>query len=268
MLHFHLNPPQIGIPNDRPRYYCVAVLKEEEQEIMNNMISSCMLDDAESIDDDPPINKDLSVLDVRGDEDSNRILIPLSEYLDNANTHNDCSHLDGKRNIEENAQNYNFVSEKILSSNASWCFDIVTAKDRRSACFTHSYGKFIRGTGSILYVGNEHLKKHGDLGTVNRSEDVDKFKLVSPEDRSFDTNWNGLDLKDKLRYFTGREIARLLGFPVDDDTQNSKTPAFSFPNDCTEKQRWKLMGNSLNVKVASKLTELALRVSFHVTKKE
>eukprot|EP00521_Asterionellopsis_glacialis_P016736 CAMPEP_0195298730 /NCGR_PEP_ID=MMETSP0707-20130614/24107_1 /TAXON_ID=33640 /ORGANISM="Asterionellopsis glacialis, Strain CCMP134" /LENGTH=85 /DNA_ID=CAMNT_0040360941 /DNA_START=14 /DNA_END=268 /DNA_ORIENTATION=+ len=27
--HFHVNPTQIGIPNDRPRYYSVAVLQEE-----------------------------------------------------------------------------------------------------------------------------------------------------------------------------------------------------------------------------------------------
>ena len=41
------------------------------------------------------------------------------------------------------------------------------------------------------------------------------LNLVSPEERRFDTSWNGMDLKGKLRYFTGTEIARLMGFPVD-----------------------------------------------------
>ena len=47
----------------------------------------------------------------------------------------------------------------------------------------------------------------------------------------------------KLRYFTPREISRLLGFPS----------SLSFPNNVTVKQQYKVLGNSLNVTVVSLL---------------
>ena len=47
----------------------------------------------------------------------------------------------------------------------------------------------------------------------------------------------------KLRYFTPKEIANLQGFP----------PEFGFPEKTTVKQRYRLLGNSLNVHVVAKL---------------
>ena len=47
----------------------------------------------------------------------------------------------------------------------------------------------------------------------------------------------------KLRYFTPEEISSLLGFP----------PRLSFPATVTNKQRYKVLGNSLNVTVVSLL---------------
>ena len=47
----------------------------------------------------------------------------------------------------------------------------------------------------------------------------------------------------KLRYFTPQEISSLLGFP----------PGLSFPATVTNKQRFKVLGNSLNVTVVSLL---------------
>ena len=46
-----------------------------------------------------------------------------------------------------------------------------------------------------------------------------------------------------LRRFHPREIAALLGFP----------PTFSFPSDVSRRRRWKLLGNSISVTVASAL---------------
>ena len=45
----------------------------------------------------------------------------------------------------------------------------------------------------------------------------------------------------RLRFFTPREIARLLGFPA----------TFSFPEETTRKQCYKTLGNSLNVSVVA-----------------
>lgn len=49
-----------------------------------------------------------------------------------------------------------------------------------------------------------------------------------------------------LRYFTPREVANLMSFPKD----------FGFPDSVTKKQRYKLLGNSLNVKVVAYLIRL------------
>lgn len=50
----------------------------------------------------------------------------------------------------------------------------------------------------------------------------------------------------KLRYFTPKEIANLLGFPSE----------FGFPEKITVKQRYRLLGNSLNVHVVAKLIKI------------
>ena len=74
------------------------------------------------------------------------------------------------------------------------------------------------------------------------------FRLLSPEEREFRRDWtNGLKRED-LRYFDGEELARLFGFSCE----------FSFPDGCTAKQKWKLMGNSLNVGVGGRLSLLGL----------
>jgi tRNA (cytosine38-C5)-methyltransferase len=149
-----------------------------------------------------------------------------------------------------------YVPAKILNSDSSWCFDILTPLDKRSACFTSSYGKFVRGTGSVLYEAK------GNDGTNNENDQaLERFRLVKPEDRKFDENWKeGLDLNGNLRYFSGTEIARLFGFPVTPTARK----AFRFPPDCTNKQQWKLLGNSINVKVAAKMCEAALRIAHSV----
>ncbi|PIO39972.1 hypothetical protein AB205_0037170 [Aquarana catesbeiana] len=53
----------------------------------------------------------------------------------------------------------------------------------------------------------------------------------------------------KLRYFTPREIANLHGFPAD----------FGFPEKITSKQRYRLLGNSLNVHIVARLITLLLQ---------
>lgn len=52
----------------------------------------------------------------------------------------------------------------------------------------------------------------------------------------------------KLRYFTPREVANLMGFP----------PEFSIPSDVTLRQSYKVLGNSLNVYVVSVLLKYLL----------
>ena len=92
---------------------------------------------------------------------------------------------------------------------------------------------------------------------------LEKIKLIPPEDRTFESEWaSELEFGD-LRYFSGTELARLFGFPVMEkppDAISGGAHQFRFPPDCTLKQQWKLMGNSLNVRVASMVCETALRL--------
>ena len=76
---------------------------------------------------------------------------------------------------------------------------------------------------------------------------------VQPEDpaaRSFDAKWaERIDLTRELRFLSGNELAALFGFHD-----------FLFPSDTTLKQQWKLVGNSLNVQVTSKVVALGLKL--------
>ena len=215
--HFHLTPTQVDLPNDRPRYYCVAVLRSQMQEesMLRRYVKA-----------DPPeatvsLHTSLEELNVVHREKTDDSLPPLRHFLNN--------------NLSQKEVDSLRIPESILKRNAAWCFDIVTPESRRSACFTSSYGKFVKGSGSVLYTGNEGKQ----------------FELTRPEDRQFDETWaEGLDLQRDLRYCSGMELARLFGF----------SDGFSFPQSISLKQQWKLIGNSLNVRVAARLTELGLRL--------
>lgn len=210
---FHLNPTQIGLPNDRPRYYGVAVRNQHSQDPSSDMDSLHLYFHPQP----KRILKCIPELGVKPDNETPD-LPTISIFLDK----NTCPDNIGLS-----------VPTKVLTSSAAWCFDVVTPASRRSSCFTQSYGRYIRGTGSILYQDQSH-----------------EIHLLPPEDRKFDEEWaKDLDLA-KLRYFSGSEMARLMGF----------SKKFSFPSNYTNKQQWKLIGNSLNVQVASKIIELGLRL--------
>lgn len=52
--------------------------------------------------------------------------------------------------------------------------------------------------------------------------------------------------KLQLRFFTPTEISRLMNFPE----------TFQFPSNITDKQKYMLLGNSVNVRVISELIKL------------
>ena len=228
VAHFHLSPTQVGLPNDRPRYFCVAIRISPTDERATTLPVDNWTHKIFSVETnlnnsgkEPLIHTKLSELDIRS-EDSVGDLPTLATFIDDAND-NDKTLL---------------VPSKLLASDAAWCFDWVTPRDARSACFTQSYGRFVRGTGSVLYFGPPDPR----------------LDLKTPTDREFDASWKeGLPpLQGHVRYFSGQEMANLMGF----------REGFSFPNDCTPKQQWRLLGNSLNVRVAARMCELGLRAKW------
>ncbi|XP_067560472.1 tRNA (cytosine(38)-C(5))-methyltransferase isoform X4 [Pseudorca crassidens] len=108
--------------------------------------------------------------------------------------------------------------------------DIVKPTCRRSTCFTKGYGRYIEGTGSVLQttedVQIENIYK--SLTNLSQEEKITRLLML------------------QLRFFTPKEIANLLGFP----------PEFGFPEKTTVKQRYRLLGNSLNVHVVARLIKI------------
>ena len=286
--HFHLTPVQVGLPNQRPRYFSCAVLQNRKEITSSSPLSnydsivtslsleSSMTNDRvasndrePSISEIPSINTNITALGVKEENDvEEHELSPISSFLDDK-----CQMNDKLK-----------VPDKLLKKNTAWCFDILTPFDRRSSCFTHGYGRYVKGAGSILYTGKATSIIHADQerglngNSKERVDDIidekaimERLKLVSPELRQFKSNWaDGLDLEGNLRYFSGTEMARIMGFPVDEKNSYDGSPRFSFPSDCPVRNQWRLLGNSLNIRVASKVTEvgLILLLSNHGTQNE
>ena len=235
MAHFILEPTQLGYPNDRPRYYAVAIRNSSDQRLVINEQSPLLsyftrLQSSSGV-NTPEIQTAIPALSVQETQSASDAAVrSIAEFID-APTEMTMTELG--------------VSPDTMKKTSAWCFDIVTPASRRSACFTRGYGRFVRGTGSILYIPKE------GSGPSMHPPSALPLSLQDPQDREFHADWiKDLDLDTgRLRYFSGTEMARLLGFPT----------SFSFPTNVRTKQQWKLMGNSLNVSVAAKVIELGLR---------
>ena len=105
--------------------------------------------------------------------------------------------------------------------------DVVNRNSQISCCFTSSYGHYLTGTGSFLLINDEEI-------VLNRLIELKK----NPEKAS----------TISLRKFKPREIANLMGFPAD----------FQVSEQTTLRQTYKLLGNSVNVKVIGYLLKILL----------
>lgn len=124
------------------------------------------------------------------------------------------------------------VTDKDLSKRAG-VLDIVTKNSNRSCCFTKSYSQYLEGTGSVL-------KQAGDVDDVYKRAEIER---ENPE------QYLNILKELKLRFFTPREVSRLMGFPSE----------LEFPDNITIKQRYKVLGNSLNVTVVGLLIYVLLK---------
>ncbi|XP_014286602.1 tRNA (cytosine(38)-C(5))-methyltransferase [Halyomorpha halys] len=105
--------------------------------------------------------------------------------------------------------------------------DIVTKTSNRSCCFTKAYSRFTEGTGSVYCPHDESaIEQISEIKNICETEV--NLKLLE-----------GL----RLRFFTPKEVSRLMCFPEN----------FEFPKEITLRQKYKLLGNSINVFVVSKL---------------
>ena len=261
---FHLTPTPFGMPNERPRYYCVARLGEGECNVSHKEVGSISdiqttITGVEQIKQSPQkcYKRKAATLEMIDDHGYKE-----SDDSKACNTDEGSLCQIGKKLELPNYFEYEAngtvpswlepwkVDAKTLEKDASWCFDIVRWTDSRSACFTRSYGRFIRGTGSILYVPSAESENDVSAGG---DELLGPDSLISPKERIFGNGWKSRVSKTGvLRYFTPREVANLLGFPA----------SFDIPKNIKKKKAYEMLGNSLHVGVAAKVVSLALESEF------
>nr|CAG4641053.1 EOG090X0A4V [Eulimnadia texana] len=115
---------------------------------------------------------------------------------------------------------------KVLSKYAA-ILDVRQKSDSHSCCFTKAYGHYAEGTGSVLQH-NSNVDFHAAFQDFTKSSNVESLEKL------------------QLRYFTPQEISRLMGFPEE----------FSFPSSISNRTRYRVLGNSLNVYVVSELFKI------------
>lgn len=129
----------------------------------------------------------------------------------------DCFEVSGQSN-ERSGSGHSLSNQYFVESSLveRWgnVMDVVFPDSKRCCCFTKSYYRYIKGTGSLLAT----------IQASSKGNTLPKAKL-------------------RLRYFTPREVANLHSFPED----------FHFPQDVCLRQCYALLGNSLSVGVVAPL---------------
>lgn len=231
---FLLSPTQFGVPNSRLRYYMLAKLSEEpftfttSPEVLTEFpYCLCVQSQAflESLSEpccrcSRPVKPSLQLLHHKfhsyhhGSSPTNNLSSELPSLSSYLDTEID---LDGF-----------LLSDKVLKR-YYMLLDIVTCKSQRSCCFTKGYAHYVEGTGSVVQHNTQ----------ADMSEIYSKVQTLSEDDPLRIELLHQL----QLRYFTPEEVTRLMCFP----------PWFTFPPTTTKKQRYKLLGNSINVLVVASL---------------
>nr|XP_051676577.1 tRNA (cytosine(38)-C(5))-methyltransferase isoform X2 [Oryctolagus cuniculus] len=209
---FLLSPTSLGIPNARLRYFLVAKRQSEPlpfqapgqvlmefPKIQSEYPQKYAIDTKQKSEEkeiQPNICFDGSTL--CSAKDTVLFKLETAEEIERKRQQdNDTSVQMLKDFLEDDIDmNQYFLPPKSLLRYAL-LLDIVRPTCRRSTCFTKGYGSYIEGTGSVLQttedVQIENIYK--SLPNLPQEEKITALSML------------------KLRYFTPREIANLLGFP-------------------------------------------------------
>ncbi|KAG9326692.1 hypothetical protein KVV02_002888 [Mortierella alpina] len=285
-----ITPLQIGIPNSRMRYYCLARktlnVGSFVQPVTNTLIgyipsltpplpSSSSQDQGEQQQQallqkgfvDGRKQGDISGLSMPSSsvaakkrrtslltatvtkEDNSAVSKPdeddiLEDPMLALNVDQIEKYLEFRNADDDRMQKYMIPDKTLLKYGKT--FDIVKETTRRSCCFTKGYYHFVESTGSILQMAHE-------LDTASVFIEAEALKAKPDSANPEEDNARALALLRTLhlRYFTENEVARLMGFPILEGK-------FSFPDTTSLKQRYRVLGNSINVKVVAKLIQYLL----------
>lgn len=193
---FILSPTEIGVPNTRHRYYCLA---------RRNEAFSFKSDDIlERLPNTTDEMKCPALAEVLPDLNND---MKFTEYL---------------------------LSDDLLSKRA-WLLDIVYSNSTNTRCFTKAYTHYAEGTGSVFCPMD--------------IEKLDEVFAAIKDDTMMTADKLAMLKTLKLRYFTPGEVAQLMSFP----------DKFTFPSEITNKQQYRVLGNSINVAVVGKLIDVLYR---------
>ncbi|KAL2236095.1 UNVERIFIED_CONTAM: tRNA (cytosine(38)-C(5))-methyltransferase 2 [Sesamum indicum] len=223
---FILSPLQFDVPYSRPRYFCLA--KRKPLSFRNSEFNGKLLwtpgpvlgfnesmVTTEEADSQGYLNKLLEtcrpIIDFLELKSFTSEVIPDSGTM-LANS-SESSKVTEERNGSDNPLNQYLVPSS-LAERWGNAMDIVFPESKRCCCFTKSYFRYVKGTGSLLATVPGKMK--------------DKVSSLQ---------------ELRLRYFTPREVANLHSFPED----------FQFPGHVSLRQRYALLGNSLSVGVVAPL---------------
>ncbi|KZC13735.1 PREDICTED: tRNA (cytosine(38)-C(5))-methyltransferase [Dufourea novaeangliae] len=204
-----LSPCQFGVPNSRHRYYLLAKKRN---------LRFCF--------DNVRLNFNLPENVLTALPKSKHNLLVDKNCTQDTETNKKCYTLD---NILETVEETQYLVPRKLLQKRAWLLDIRTSQSHGSCCFTKAYGHYVEGTGSVYCPYSEETIKETYLAARNcNRESLEVSEYLG---------------KLRLRYFTPREVCRLMCFPED----------FTFPEHLTCKQKYRLLGNSINVHVVSRL---------------
>ncbi|KAK7328128.1 hypothetical protein VNO77_22224 [Canavalia gladiata] len=212
---FILSPLQFGIPYSRPRYFCLA--KRKPSSFVNECLNSQLIHSPGPLLEhhfDAVANEDDSSL-----EDRHKLVQscqPIEKFLELKNPSNDIAVESSAlmTGLSNDSLDRYYVHPSLVERWGS-AMDVVYPDSKRCCCFTKSYYRYVKGTGSLLATV-QPMKRDKTL------------------------------LKEQcLRYFTPKEVANLHSFPED----------FEFPEHISLKQRYALLGNSLSIAVVAPLLQ-------------
>ena len=265
---YQLTPTQFGIPNERPRYYLIASLMHKEAKSSQHVNFQNSLQS--------PYSGRKIRCSLWDNQEERATGLRVANYINDV--------------IEPDL----IIDDDTLSKKSSWCFDIVHPDHYRTSCFTKSYSRYSKGTGSVLLV--DEISHNDDSRNmvsdprqaqivckrkqtaVNGDESNDDSSLLgelskTPEERSFRTDWVNLlkNAKKSLRYFSSSELLSLFAF--NEPTEHSATTdalskldyahkqSFEFPMEISRRKQYELLGNSVNVCVVGHLLMKLLQPS-------
>ncbi|XP_059618917.1 tRNA (cytosine(38)-C(5))-methyltransferase [Phlebotomus argentipes] len=113
-----------------------------------------------------------------------------------------------------------------------WVLDIVTPSSKNSMCFTKAYTHLLRGSGSVFCSKSaEEIR-----------ETFSRLDKIPPDDNEYVRLLKSL----QMRFFSPDEVSKLMGF----------SEGIKWPGKVTDRQKYKLLGNSLNVAVVRELINI------------